>query len=191
MKPYLGAFAIAAPLLVSLNAAGPVAAQKTGGILKMYSPDSPASMSIHEEATFVAEGPMMGVFNNLVVFDQQVRQNSLDSIVPDLATAWSWNEEGTQLTFPLRQGVTWHDGKPFTAKDVVCTWDMLTGKASEKLRVNPRKSWYRNLEQVKTNGDYEVTSHLVPASPRSTPATCRRRRCASVRLAPARSSSSS
>src|SRR5713101_3496376 len=64
----------------------------------------------------------MGVFNNLVVFDQQVKQNSLDSIVPDLATAWSWNEDGTELTFPLRQGVTWHDGKPFMAKDVQCTF---------------------------------------------------------------------
>ncbi len=130
MMRYLGAFAMAAPLLVA-GAAEPASAQKTGGILKMYSPDSPASMSIHEEATFVAEGPMMGVFNNLVVFDQQVKQNSLDSIVPDLATAWSWNEDGTELTFPLRQGVAWHDGKPFTAKDVQCTFDLLTGKSSE------------------------------------------------------------
>src|SRR6266852_3516065 len=109
MKPYLGAFAIAAPLLVSLSAAGPVAAQKTGGILKMYNPDSPASMSIHEEATIVSEGPMMGVFNKLVMFDQHVKQNSLESIVPDLATSWSWNEEGTKLTFTLREGVRWHD----------------------------------------------------------------------------------
>jgi len=52
----------------------------------MYSPDSPASMSIHEEATVFAEGPMMGVFNNLVMYDQHVPQNSLESIVPDLAT---------------------------------------------------------------------------------------------------------
>jgi len=72
-------------------------------------------MSIHEEATIYAERPMMGVFNNLVMFDQHVPQNSLKSIVPDLATSWSWNEEGTELTFPLRQGVRWHDGKPFTA----------------------------------------------------------------------------
>src|SRR5262245_3962052 len=128
MMRYLGAFAMAAPLLVAVAATGPAVAQKTGGILKMYSPDSPASMSIHEEATFVAVGPMMGVFNNLVMFDQQVKQNSLDSIVPDLATAWSWNEDGTELTFPLRQGVSWHDGRPFTAKDVQCTFDMLTGK---------------------------------------------------------------
>ena len=131
----------------------------------MYSPDSPASMSIHEEATFVAEGPMMGVFNNLVMFDQQVKQNSLASIVPDLATAWSWNEDGTELTLPLRQGVTWHDGKPFMAKDVQCTFDMLTGKSSEKLRVNPRKSWWRNLEAVTTTGDYDVTFHLKRPQP--------------------------
>src|ERR1700737_333240 len=116
MKRYPRAFTMAALLFVAM-AAAPALAQKPGGILKMYSPDSPASMSIHEEATFVAEGPMMGVFNNLVVFDQQVKQNSLDSIVPDLATAWSWNEDGTELTFPLRDGVRWHDGKPFTAQD--------------------------------------------------------------------------
>ena len=82
---------MATPLLVTMAAGAPVSAEKPGGILKMYSPDSPASMSIHEEATFVAEGPMMGVFNKLVMFGQHVKQNSLDSIVPDLATAWSWN----------------------------------------------------------------------------------------------------
>src|SRR5262252_5498850 len=76
MMRYLGAFAMAAPLLVAV-AAEPALAQKSGGILKMYSPDSPASMSIHEEATFVAEGPMMGVFNNLVMFDQHAKQNTL------------------------------------------------------------------------------------------------------------------
>src|SRR6516164_1628461 len=165
MKPYLGAFVMATPLVVALAAAEPAFAQKAGGILKMYSPDSPASMSIHEEATFVAEGPMMGVFNNLVVFDQHVKQNRLDSIVPDLATGWSWNEDGTELTLPLRSGVRWHDGKPFTAQDVRCTFDLLTGKSSDKLRVNPRKSWYRNLDAVTTNGDYEVTFHLKRPQP--------------------------
>ena len=85
--------------------------------------------------------------------------------MPDLAIGWSWNEDGTELTFPLRQGVAWHDGKPFTAKHVKCTWDLLTGKSSEKLRVNPRKPWYRNLEEVTTNGDFEVTFHLKRPQP--------------------------
>src|SRR6516162_1881033 len=58
-----------------------------------------------------------------VMFDQHVKQNSLGSIVADLATGWSWGEDGKELTFKLRSGVKWHDGKPFTAKDVVCTWD--------------------------------------------------------------------
>ena len=137
MKRYLTAFAVTAPLLVALFVVEPAVAQKPGGILKMYSLDSPASMSIHEEITFFAEGPMMGVFNNLVLFDQHVKQDSLGSVVPDLATGWSWNEEGTELTLPLRQGVKWHDGRPFTAKDVECTWDLLTGKSSDKLRVTP------------------------------------------------------
>ena len=57
----------------------------------------------------------MGVFNNLVMFDQHVPQNTLNSIVPDLASSWSWSEDGKELTFKLRDGVKWHDGKPFTA----------------------------------------------------------------------------
>src|SRR6202043_3735939 len=140
-------------------------AEKTGGILKVSHFDSPASMSIHEEATVAALRPVMAVFNNLVMYNQDVAQTSLQSIVPDLATGWSWNEDGTELTFPLRQGVKWHDGKPFTAKDVKCTSDLLTGTASEKLRLNPRKSWYANLQALTTNGDYEVTFHLKRPQP--------------------------
>src|SRR5437667_2106463 len=147
MKRNLRGFAAAGSLSLAMFTAEAAFAQKQGGILKMYSPDSPASMSIHEEATIVSQRPMMGVFNNLVMFDQHVKQNSLASIVPDLATSWSWNEDGTELTLPLRQGVKWHDGKPLTARDVKCTWDLLMDTASEKLRVNPRKASYRNLEQ--------------------------------------------
>jgi ABC-type transport system substrate-binding protein len=64
------------------------------------------------------------------------------------------------VTFPLDQGVRRHDGKPFTAADVVCTWDLLMEKSPEKLRFNPRKSFYKNLDQVTPNGDYQVTFHL-------------------------------
>jgi hypothetical protein len=53
-------------------------------------------MSIHEEITVYAEGPMMGVFNNLVTFDQHVAQNSLGSVVPDLATAHTGGLRGNR-----------------------------------------------------------------------------------------------
>jgi len=165
MKQDLRAFMIVAALLVASVAAAPALAQKPGGILRVHALDSPPSVSMHEEVDAVPARAMMGVFNNLVMFDQHVKQNNMQSIVPDLATGWSWSEDGTQLTLPLREGVKWHDGKPFAANDVKCTWELLTGKSSDKLRLNPRKSWYRNLTEVTTNGDYEVTFHLQRPQP--------------------------
>ena len=152
-------------LLVALSAGPAALAQKQGGILRQYIIDSPASMSIHEETTVVAERPMMAVMNNLVLFDQHVAQNSLSTIVPELATDWAWDEDGRKLVFHLRQGVKWHGGKPFTAADVKCTWDLVQGKRAEKLRVNPRKDWYTNLSDVVPNGDHEVTFILKRPQP--------------------------
>ena len=108
-------FAAMALLLTAMLGPHAAQAQKSGGILRIPHLDSPASMSVHEESTIATLAPMMGVFNNLVMFDQHVKQNSLQSIVPDLASTWSWNEEGTALTLPLRQGVKWHDGRPLTS----------------------------------------------------------------------------
>src|SRR5260370_39202061 len=144
---------------------GAAVAQKSGGILKLPHGDSPASMSIHEESTIVSEGPMMAVFNNLVMFDQHIPQNRLETIVPDLAVEWSWSEDGATLIFKLRQGVKWHDGKPFSARDVKCTWDLLRGTGTEKLRINPRKSWNQNLAEVTINGDFEVSFHVKRPQP--------------------------
>jgi peptide/nickel transport system substrate-binding protein len=150
----------AAWLVLTLATAMPALAQKPGGILRMSFFDSPASMSILEEATRAAEQPMMSVFNNLVLYDQHVAQNSLDDIVADLATGWSWSDDGKTLTFPLHQDVKWHDGVPFTAADVKCTWDLLMGQGPDKLRINPRRSWWENIAEVTTNGDFEVSFHL-------------------------------
>ena len=143
----------------------PALAQKAGGILRLYSPDSPASMSIHEESTVYAQAPMMGVFNNLIMIDQQARIGSLETIVPDLASSWSWSVDGTALTFVLREGVRFHDGKPFTARDVVCTFDLLLEKAAEKFRVNSRKSNFVNLDSVTASGDFQVTFQLKRPQP--------------------------
>ena len=102
----------------ALAFAAPAMAQKRGGVLKVEHMDNPPSASIHEEATVSTAVPFMSVYNNLVMFDQHVPKNSLQSIVPDLATKWEWKENGTKLVFTTREGVKWHDGKPFSAKDV-------------------------------------------------------------------------
>ena len=127
---------------------GVALAQKSGGVLKMYHRDNPPTLSIHETATNSTVIPIMSVMNNLVLFDQSKPQNGPDTIVPDLAKSWSWSADHKALTFKLQEGVKWHDGKPFTAADVVCTFDLLLGKAENKLRANPRQSWYSNVDHV-------------------------------------------
>src|ERR1041385_3703599 len=111
MRRQARGLAIAGALLFALAAGGTAWAQKSGG-----------------------------VFNNLVMYNQHEAQNRPDTIIPDLAESWAWSEDGKELTFKLRQGVKWHAGKPLTSADVKCTWDLLIGVGSEKLRVNPRKT---------------------------------------------------
>src|SRR5689334_24171793 len=91
---------------------------KSGGILRMYHRDSPGSASIHEGAPYSLNVPFMPIFNNLVLYDQHKAQNSLDTIVPELAQSWARSGDGKKLTFKLRNDGKWHDGKPFTAADV-------------------------------------------------------------------------
>jgi len=76
MKRDLRMLAAAVPLLLTMLMGQAALAQKAGGILKISFFDNPASMSLLEEATGAALRPMMGVFNNLVMYDQQVAQNS-------------------------------------------------------------------------------------------------------------------
>jgi len=140
-------------------------AQKAGGILRMFHGDNPPSTSIHEEFTPATVVPFMPVFNNLVVFDPSVPKNSDKSILPDLAESWSWNEDKTELSFKLRHGVKWHDGWLFTSSDVECTFNLLTGRARDKLKSNPRASWYTNINYVYAATDYEVTIYLNHPQP--------------------------
>ena len=78
MSKRRGCVGIAA-LLFGVMAANMAFAQKQGGVLRVFHRDSPASMSILEEGSISAIMPMMGVFNNLVVFDQHVPQNRVEA----------------------------------------------------------------------------------------------------------------
>jgi peptide/nickel transport system substrate-binding protein len=164
-KPVTQKLLSLAAALLAILAGAPALAQKSGGTLVVQHWDTPASMSIHEEATYSVVVPMMGVMNNLVLYRQDQPQNTMQGIAPDLAESWSWSEDGTELMFKLRQGVKWHDGKPFTAADVKCTFDLLQGKAKDKFRVSPRKEWYDNVADVTANGDSEAVFHLKRPQP--------------------------
>lgn len=138
--------------------AAPAVAQKSGGTLRIYNSTDSPSASIHEEATVATVVPLAAVFNNLVQYDRSKLRNGFDTINPELAESWALAAAGTKLTFKLRQNAKWHDGKPFTAKDVQCTFHRLNGKEADYLRRNPRKIWYETLTEVTTSGDYEARS---------------------------------
>ncbi len=161
------AAALAASIVVTIAAAGtaPAWGQKQGGVLRVYNSSNPPSLSIHEEGTIATVMPMASLFNNLVLSDQSKPKSSLDTVVPDLAESWSYDDTQTKLTFKLRQGVKWHDGKPFTAKDVQCTWHWLIDKERSRFRKNPRKVWYSNLKEVTVDDDYQATFHLEHPQP--------------------------
>ena len=51
------------------------------------------------------------------------------------------------------------------AADVKCTWDLLLGRGQEKLRLNPRETWYLNLAELTTKGEDEATFHMKRPQP--------------------------
>jgi peptide/nickel transport system substrate-binding protein len=152
-------------VMAGFVAFSPALAQKRGGVLIIPHIDTPPSPSIQEEATASVVIPFMAIYNNLVIFDQHIRQHSLETIRPELATAWTWSADGTALTFTLRQGVKWHDGMAFSAADVKCTWDMVSGLTPGKIRKSPRQTWFTNLREITVNGPTEVTFHLKRRQP--------------------------
>jgi peptide/nickel transport system substrate-binding protein len=140
-------------------------AQKSGGVLRRANDENPPSASLHEEGSNIVTTPFVPVFNNLVIFDPGKSISKPDQLVPDLATSWSWSKDRKTLTFKLRSGVKWHDGKPFTAADVKCTWDAVSGKKDAGWRKNPRKSWYSNLREIVVEGDDTVSFRLGRPQP--------------------------
>src|SRR5262249_21755920 len=109
-------------------AAAPAAGQtpKPGGVINLMQREELAvGVAIHETATIATVWPALPCFNNLVVFDQLKRVESVDTVVGDLAEKWSWQDGYRNLVFFLRKDVRWHDGKPFTARDVKFTFDMI------------------------------------------------------------------
>src|SRR5262245_9337492 len=146
-----------------------VAAQtpKYGGVLVTSPLSATPSLSPHEESTIATVQQASPCFNNLVYYDPAKKQESVDTIVPELAEKWSWQDGHKNLVFFLRQDVKWHDGKPFTSADVKYTFDAVRGAADAKakLKVNPRKLWYENVEAIETPDARTVVFRLKRPQP--------------------------
>jgi peptide/nickel transport system substrate-binding protein len=91
----------------------------------------------------------------------------VDTVVPELAERWSWQDNHRTLVFFLRKGVKWHDGQPFTSKDVKYTFDVVreAKDAPGKLRLSPRKDWYANVDAIEAPDPHTVVFRLKRPQP--------------------------
>ncbi len=95
-----------------------------------------------------------------LVFDSLVEKDAAGLPQPLLATEWSYNEDRTELTLKLQEGVTFHSGRPFTAEDVVYSLEQVKdpANASQLAKVAA------GIESVVANGESEAVISLVAPS---------------------------
>jgi peptide/nickel transport system substrate-binding protein len=91
------------------------------------------------------------------IFEPLVTKNKRGDIEGVLAQSWSASPDGMGITFKLRSGVKWHDGKPFTARDVVFT----VQAAQDKKTIFNSKSKYRFIRSVEAIGDLQVKVNFI------------------------------
>lgn len=95
------------------------------------------------------------------VYDYLVDIDPDSNVIPRLATDWTVSEDGLTYVFKLAEGVTFHDGSPFSAEDVVWTFNRLRDPAAEL----PTSSLYSNIVDVQATGELEVTFTLENPNP--------------------------
>ena len=110
---------------------------------------------------------MSPCYSNLVLFDPLKPLESVDTVIPELAERWSWQDNFRNLVFFLRKNVKWHDGRPFTSADVKYTFDVVreAPDAPAKLRTSPRKDWYANVEAIEAPEPHTVVFRLKRPQP--------------------------
>ncbi len=149
---------LAVALIVGANsilmAASARAEPRHGGTLTFAANPEPPMLT---SATSTA-GPIQWIsgkiFDGLVTYDEEF------NLVPMLATDWQISEDGKTITFELRDGVTWHDGEPFTSADVAFSvmniWKEIHSRG---------RNTYANVESVDTPDEHTVVFNLSAPAP--------------------------
>lgn len=111
--------------------------------------EDPDALDTDQARTFVGRIVFESLCDKLVNITPELE------FVPELATSWSWSEDGKTLTMQLREDATFHDGTPFDAAAVVANIER-----SKTLEESRRKSELASVETVTATGPYEVSFTL-------------------------------
>ncbi|MEK9151769.1 MAG: ABC transporter substrate-binding protein [Patescibacteria group bacterium] len=111
-----------------------------------------------------AVNPVMSVSNDVdldiakLVYSGLMRTNGKGEIVPDLAQAFEVSADGKTYTFHLRQNVVWHDGEPFSSKDVVTTIERIKNPQT-------KSPWFAQFKNVNVAAPDDRTAVFALAEP--------------------------
>jgi len=114
------------------------------GALQLGGESEPAGTWLPYRASGGAETQVFDlIFSRLIRFDADY------TLIPDLAERFEINDDASEFTFYLRQNVTWHDGTPFTARDVIFTYRMA-------MQEGVGASQYNKLSQIQGAAAYRA-----------------------------------
>jgi peptide/nickel transport system substrate-binding protein len=133
------------PSGTSTNASGLV---PRGGTIRVGMPGTGTGESFNPGAA----GDNNSLFRVAAVFDQLTRPAPSYTFEPGLAIEWDHNKDSTLWEIKLRPGVTWHDGKPFTADDVIYTMRTMG---------SPSNFGHAYVENVRLAEIKKVKDHVV------------------------------
>ena len=147
------AFALTAAAAVTGMQLTVPAAEEEKTVVRMNVESEPDNLDPWLSAASDTEAVFHNVFEGLVLFDET------GDLVPGLAESWEISEDGLTYTFYLRDDVTFHNGKAFTAEDVVYTYETLSGLGGGE----PLSSKFTTLTSVEAPDDYTVEMTISEA----------------------------
>ena len=154
-SPPAGVSSTAAPTLAGAPTQAQTSPSVTGeGMLRVA-----LQPLVQTDPAFVSTDPEVLFANS--VYDYLVDIAADNQIAPRLATDWSISDDGKSYVFQLAQGVSFHDGSPLTAQDVVWTFDRLRDPGADL----PTKDLYSNIDTIEATGEHEVTFKLKETNP--------------------------
>jgi peptide/nickel transport system substrate-binding protein len=127
----------------------PATAQESNTLIMARAIDA-TGLDPHTQTAFASLRLTELVYETLVSADENLE------LVPSLAESWEFSEDGMQLTFTLRQGVTFHDGSDFTSADVIASFErILDEETGSATRTN-----LLSIESMDAPDDFTVMLNL-------------------------------
>ena len=154
MRTWLRLTALGAAVVLLGTTASLSPVQAEGGTLIYGMPADHDILDPHATGGWVTYQVTYNIFESFVKEDLTEADVITPKLVPGLATSWEVSDDGTQYTFHLREGVTFHDGEPFDADAVIFNfsrfWDKESPNYFEKSAafVSAYTQWIKDVEKV-------------------------------------------